>query len=214
MLYTPIKVLIWTLSLSLSLIHWHSLCQYFHGSHHFEEVTMMENITRSQLLTLIDNSCAQLYSVWYALPSHAQLAPLTSESPHWHQTSSLGSDSMIFWSKTSVPRVHMHKFGLHSCILSMVGKSTGDIVTVHVWLVLWYLEFYLPSCMCLMLLSPKLYSYQIQVICCALKHVITFWQESSNRGASGSPNGVIGGPGPPMFRPTDIVMYCIITHSN
>ena len=34
------------------------------------------------------------------------------------------------------------------------------------------------------------------------------------QGASGSPNGVIGGPGPPMFRPTDIVMYCIITHSN
>ena len=42
------------------------------------------------------------------------------------------------------------------------------------WLVLWYLEFYLPSCMHLMLLSPKLLSYQMQVICCALQHVITF----------------------------------------
>ena len=30
------------------------LSQYFHGNHHLEEIMLIENIARSQLLTLID----------------------------------------------------------------------------------------------------------------------------------------------------------------
>lgn len=45
--------------------------KYFHGSHHLEEIMLLENIPRSQLLTLIDKFSEVL--VTCTLPEHSRL---------------------------------------------------------------------------------------------------------------------------------------------
>ena len=52
------------------------LCRYFHGSHHLEEIMLIENMSRSQLLTLIDKFGEVL--VTCTLPEHS--AALSSSS--------------------------------------------------------------------------------------------------------------------------------------
>ena len=52
------------------------LCRYFHGSHHLEEIMLIENMSRSQLLTLIDKFSEVL--VTCTLPEHS--AALSSSS--------------------------------------------------------------------------------------------------------------------------------------
>lgn len=53
----------WGIFFSFFLLRVNRLCCYFHGNHHLEEILMLENMTRSQLLTLIDKYSEVLVTV-------------------------------------------------------------------------------------------------------------------------------------------------------